>query len=273
VSGDEGSGGVESGSVGVGDGSAMEAEFDTLAAWTEDAVRELGPRYAIPAACRGSGSPADLRWLADGLGLHGDDRFLDAGAGLGGPAAWLQVHLGVRWQARPLVTDPMPHAVAAARRLFDQPAFAARSEELPLTDGSVDAAWALGVLCTTPEKRALLAELHRVLVPGAPLGLLVLVRTVDEVHNAPEGNTLPSRAELRADLAATGFTVSAEIDAAALPDAPVEWQEDGERVTEVIRRDHVDHPAWRQADEQGAQMGRLIGEQTVVTVLVRALRD
>ncbi len=131
MSGDEGSGGVESGSVGVGDGSAMEAEFDTLAAWTEDAVRELGPRYAIPAACRGSGSPADLRWLADGLGLHGDDRFLDAGAGLGGPAAWLQVHLGVRWQARPLVTDPMPHAVAAARRLFDQPAFAAGPRSCP----------------------------------------------------------------------------------------------------------------------------------------------
>lgn len=251
----------------------MEAEFDTLAAWTEQAVREVGAHVAIPAACRGSGSPAELRWLADGLGLDGADRFLDAGAGLGGPAAWLRAHLGARWRAAPLVTDPMPHAVAAARRLFGHPGFAARSEELPLPDGSVDAAWALGVLCTTPEKRAMLGELHRVLVPGAPLGLLVLVRTVAEVHDAPEGNTFPSHDELRADLAATGFTLTAELDAAGLPDQPPQWHDDAERVTEVIRRDHAHHPAWRQAQEQSERMGRLLGERTVVTVLVRALRD
>ncbi len=75
-------------------GSAMEAEFDTVAEWTEQAVRELGRGYAIPAACRGSGSPADLAWLAERLDLRGDDRFLDAGGGLGGPAAWLHEHLG-----------------------------------------------------------------------------------------------------------------------------------------------------------------------------------
>lgn len=256
-----------------GTGSAMEAEFDTLAAWTEAAIGELGSRYAIPAACRGSGSPADLRWLAEGLGLRGDARFLDAGAGLGGPAAWLREHLGVRWRATPLVTDPMPHAVAAARRLFGHLGFAALSEELPLPDGCVDAAWSLGVLCTTPAKRDLLAELHRVLRPGAPLALLVLVRTVDEVHDAPEGNTFPSHDELHADLAATGFTVTAEIDASDLPGPPARWQEDDERVTERIRRDHGDHPAWHQAEEQGARMGRLLGDRTIVTVLLRTVRD
>jgi hypothetical protein len=28
---------------------AMEAEFDTVAGWTEEAVRALGPEYAVPA--------------------------------------------------------------------------------------------------------------------------------------------------------------------------------------------------------------------------------
>ena len=44
---------------------AQEIEFDLLAGWTEDAVGELGPEFAIPAGCRGSGSPSDLAWLAE----------------------------------------------------------------------------------------------------------------------------------------------------------------------------------------------------------------
>ena len=37
---------------------AQEIEFDLLAGWTEDAVQELGPEYAIPA---GSRSPKRTR--------------------------------------------------------------------------------------------------------------------------------------------------------------------------------------------------------------------
>ena len=68
---------------------AMEAEFDTVAGWTEEAVRALGPEYAIPAGCRGTGSAAALRWLADRLDLTTGTRMLDSGAGVGGPAGWL----------------------------------------------------------------------------------------------------------------------------------------------------------------------------------------
>jgi len=36
---------------------AMDAEFDTVAMWTAEVVDALGPEYALPAGCRGSGSP------------------------------------------------------------------------------------------------------------------------------------------------------------------------------------------------------------------------
>ncbi|MCW2536917.1 MAG: Methyltransferase type 11, S-adenosyl-L-methionine-dependent, partial [Modestobacter sp.] len=75
---------------------AMESEFGTVAGWTEQAVAALGPGYAVPAGCRGSGSEAALRWLADELAVRPGERVLDAGAGVGGPAGWLAAERGVR---------------------------------------------------------------------------------------------------------------------------------------------------------------------------------
>ena len=252
------------------DGSAMEAEFDTVAGWTEEAVRELGADHAIPAACRGSGSPADLQWLADGLGLRGDDRFLDAGAGLGGPAAWLREH-DDHWRGTPVLVDPMIHAAASSRRLFGFPAVAAWSQQLPIRTAGVDAAWALGVLCTTSERADLLAELRRVLKPGGRLALLVLVAAVDPLPaDRPDGNDFPTADELRAQVHDAGFRISDEIDASTLPDAPADWTARADRVDEIVERDHGDDPAFRTAQQQSQAMGRLLGERQVVTTLLQA---
>jgi SAM-dependent methyltransferase len=166
------------------DSEAMEAEFDTVAGWTEEAVRALGPEHAIPAGCRGSGSEGALRWLADRLGLRPDTRLLDAGAGVGGPAGWLAVERGLR----PVCAEPMAAAVRAGRRLFGLPSVIAVSQYLPFADASFDAAWCLGVLCTTSDKAGLLAELRRVLTPGARLGLLVFVADGPLPPPLPEGN-------------------------------------------------------------------------------------
>lgn len=247
----------------------MEAEFDTVAAWTEGAVRALGRDHAIPAACRGSGSPADLAWLAQGLDVRGDQRFLDAGAGLGGPAAWLADDRGDAWHGRPVLTEPMVHAAASARRLFGFPTAAAVSEALPLPTDGVDAAWSLGVLCVTPSRADMLGELRRVLVTGGRLGLLVLVHGGAPLPEQPEGNDFPTHAELHDQLTRTGFRVDDEVEADRLPGAPPSWTERADRVEEHLRRHHGDHPAWRQAQEQEQVMGRLLRERHVVTTLLR----
>lgn len=249
--------------------SAMEAEFDTVASWTEDAVAELGDDHAIPAACRGSGSPAQLEWLAGGLDLGATRRFLDAGSGLGGPAAWLREYAGPAWRGRPVLAEPMPHAAASSHRLFGLPAVAARAERLPLRDHTFDAAWSVGVLCTTRSQRLMLDELHRVLVAGGRLSLMVLVRHVDELPEAPEGNHFPSPEELDHELLAAGFRTDDEVDAATLPDAGEEWHAAERRVYEVLRRDHGGHPDFRRAEEQGAVMGRILGAGLISMRLLR----
>ena len=151
---------------------AMEAEFGTVAGWTEQAVRILGPAYAIPAGCRGSGSEGALRWLADRLALHQGTRLLDDGAGVGGPAGWLAADRGLR----PVCADPMAAAARAARRLFGLPSVVAPAQQLPFADDCFGAAWCLGVLCTTSDKAGALAELRRVLKPGGELRFMEHVR-------------------------------------------------------------------------------------------------
>src|SRR6059058_3948731 len=112
----------------------MEAEFDVVAAWTEQAVEELGLEFAIPAGCRGTGSPSAFAWLAEALEVVETTSFLDSGAGVGGPAAWLSEHYGTR----PVLTEPMSSAAGASARLFGLPAVVAWSESLPFSDSAFD---------------------------------------------------------------------------------------------------------------------------------------
>ena len=245
---------------------AMESEFGTVAGWTEEAVRALGPEYAVPAGCRGSGSAGALRWLADALAVRPGDRVLDSGAGVGGPAGWLATERGVR----PVCAEPMAPAVHASRALFGLPALVALSQALPLADDSFDAAWCLGVLCTTEEKPALLAELRRVLVDGGRLGLLVFVADEPLPPPLPEGNSFPTSAEVEQLLTAAGFRVTGTADA-DLGDSPPEWQELADAVEAEVQRRHGGESAWAEAQEQSGRVGRLLSSGALRPRLVSAV--
>jgi SAM-dependent methyltransferase len=235
--------------------AAMESEFGTVAGWTEEAVRVLGPEHAVPAGCRGSGSEGALRWLADRLALSEGSRLLDDGAGVGGPAGWLAAERGVR----PVCAEPMSAAALAAHRLFGLPSVAAVAQALPFPDAAFDAAWCLGVLCTTSDKAGALAELRRVLRPGGRLGLLVFVADRPLPPPLPEGNVFPAAGELPALLDAAGLRLRDTADA-DLGDSPPEWSERADAVEAEVARRHGEDPRWREAREQSRRVGRLLSQ-------------
>jgi SAM-dependent methyltransferase len=245
----------------------MEAEFDVVAAWTEEAVAQLGGQYAVAAGCRGSGSPAALCWLAERMGLGPGVRMLDAGSGVGGPAAWVGEARGVR----PFCAEPMRHAAAASRRMFGLRAVAAQAQALPYAAGTFDAAWCLGVLCTTPDKATILAELRRVLRPGGHLGLLVYAATGPLTDPPPAGNDFPPEADLPALLTAAGFDLRAQQHAADLPAPPPAWRRHADLVEQTIAARHGDDPRWREAQDQSARVARLIDDGELRAVLLHAV--
>ena len=245
---------------------AMETEFGTVAGWTEEAVRALGPEHAVPAGCRGSGSEGALRWLADALALTPGDRVLDSGAGVGGPAGWLAAERGVR----AVCAEPMAPAVHASRSLFGLPSVVALSQALPFADGSFAATWCLGVLCTTEEKAALLAELRRVLVRGGRLAMLVFVAEEPLPPPLPAGNSFPDPAEVDQLLVDAGFRVTDTADADLAGSSP-EWQQRADAVDAEVQRRHGEDPRWAQSQEQSQRVGRLLGSGALRPRLIAAV--
>jgi SAM-dependent methyltransferase len=248
---------------------AQEIEFDLLATWTEDAVRELGPAYAVPAGCRGSGSPADLAWLAEALDIGPSTRVLDVGSGVGGPAAWLAEHFG----PVPVCAEPMRGAAAAGRRLFGLPTVVSVAGALPFATGAFDVVECLGVVCTVPgpDRPRMLRELHRVLRRDGDLGLLVFVARGPLPGPLPEGNDFPTRDALGRLLAATGFAVVQSVESDGLAAAPQAWRERADAVDDLLARRHGDDPRWRRAQEQTARIARLIGDRHVRPLLLHAV--
>jgi SAM-dependent methyltransferase len=250
------------------DVAAQEIEFDLLAGWTEDAVRELGPEYAIPAGCRGSGSPSDLAWLAEALLIGPETRVADVGSGVGGPAGWLAEHFG----PQPVCVEPMHAAAAAGRRMFGLPTVVAGAEALPLRSGAFDAVQCLGVLCTIPrpQRPAVVGELRRVLRDDGDLGLLVFVARGALPGPLPEGNDFPTEEALKAVLEEAGFTVVQSMESDGLAQAPVAWQERADAVDDLLARRHGDDPRWQRAQEQTERISRLIGGGHVRPLLLHA---
>jgi SAM-dependent methyltransferase len=151
----------------------------------------------------------------------------------------------------------MVAAVRASRRLFGLPSVVAVGQQLPVADASFDAAWCLGVLCTTSDKAGALTELRRVLRAGGRLGLLVFIADTPLPPPLPEGNEFPSESEVRDLLAAAGFRL-AETAEADLSASPAEWTERADAVEAEIERRHGHDPDHQQAQEQAGRVGRLL---------------
>lgn len=242
----------------------MADEFDIMPRWTADAVAAVGADAAVPAGCRGSGSPEALRWLATGMGLSDGTRLLDSGAGVGGPSELVAREFGVS----PVLVDPMVGACRAAARLFGRPVAAAAGERLPFGDSCFDAAWSLGVLCTVPDKHPVLAELRRVVRVGSAVGLLVFVRGRRELPERPEGNHFPGAEELTGLLDDAGLRTLDQAALADFPEPPAPWQDLVDRVDGVVERDHAHDERFRTALQQQASIGRLLADGLVTGQLL-----
>ncbi|UXA13481.1 class I SAM-dependent methyltransferase [Mycobacterium sp. SMC-8] len=244
---------------------AMEAEFDTVAEWTAELARDLGPEYHIPAGCRGSGNPAALDWLVDRLQLRPGEVLLDCGAGVGGPAAYA----ADRTPVSPVLVEPQAGACRAARTLFPYPVVQATAGALPFPDNAFDAAWCLGVLCTTSDQLGVLTELRRVVRPPGRIGLLVFVAQQDlDADQQPDGNNFPTRDSLPKLLSAAGLRVDAELCTADLPAIPHAWEQCVDTVDEELRRRHARTRTWQLSEQQSDQMGTLLGDGLVVGVVM-----
>jgi ubiquinone/menaquinone biosynthesis C-methylase UbiE len=246
---------------------ALELEFDLVAEWTAEVADFLGPDYYLPAACRGSGSPADLSWLIQQLNLRSSDRMLDCGAGVGGPAAFALEQVGVH----PILTDPEAGACRAARHLFGLPVVRAATE-LPFASGSFDVAWCLGVLCTVDCQDRLLQELLRILAPNGRLGLLVFVAAGQRPPAEPEGNNFPTRDTLFALLSDASFDIDTTMFGLSSAAVPAAWQERADAVEAELDRRHRDSAAWRTAAHQSEIISRLLAANELAAQLVVAHR-
>jgi len=239
-----------------------------MAEWTAQAVLDLGADHAVPAGCRGSGSPAELTWLGEACGLGPGTVLLDVGAGVGGPAAFAVEHFGVL----PLLVEPMPRACRAAARLFSPAVLVGSGDRLPLSDSAVDAAWCLGVLCNTEAKAEVLAEIGRVLRPGGSLGLLVLVADEPRPPGAPAGNVFPSSAEVSKLLIDAGFRLEEQRWTAEFGEAPSPWPDRIAEVDQVVDRHHATDPRLGLIRAQERRLGGLLGDGTVRSLVVHATR-
>jgi SAM-dependent methyltransferase len=248
---------------------AMSAEFDTVAQWTARAAIELGPKFLIPAACRGSGSPAVLDWLIEQLDLTAGEDFLDCGAGVGGPTAYAAQQRSIH----PTLVEPESGACRAARDLFDYPVVQGSASALPLRDETFAAAWSLGVLCTMPDQLALLTELRRVVRPSGRIGLLVFVARSTQPFEQPEGNHFPTEDLLMRLIDEAGLRIDEWSGTEELPPAPREWQDRVDAVSASLVARHGHEHAWQLAERQSEVIGRLLGDSVVTGELLTLRRQ
>jgi ubiquinone/menaquinone biosynthesis C-methylase UbiE len=169
---------------------------------------------------------------------------------------------------RPVLVEPEAGACRAAKRLFGYSVVCADGSKLPMTSASYDAAWCLGVLCTTSEQVALLEELRRVVRPGGPIGVLAFVAQREVPDDQLDGNHFPSPGSLLDLVRRSSLRVEHSLTTADLPAIPEAWNDRVETVTKALDERHGHTRAWQMAERQSAQIGRLLDDGTLTGELL-----
>ena len=138
----------------------------------------------VPASALESFAGVGFPFEADGI--RPGDAVLDVGSGAGTDVLIASARVGragrvVGLDMTRAMLDRLERSIAAAQASNVEP-LAGNAERIPLPDGSVDVVLSNGVLNLVPDKAAALAEMYRVLRPGARLQLadIVLGRPVSD---------------------------------------------------------------------------------------------
>lgn len=213
----------------------FEAEFGHYSAWVVDAIKQIGLKDSIPAACRGTGNPSLLQHLAAGLGIEQGALVLDVGVGLGGPAAWLVRHHACRLVG----IDIMIESARGATLLFaDIQTAVASTRALPFKDRTFDAAWALGVIEMIADKKRAFEEIARVLVPRARVVLYDFVATGSLLQDPPAASRFESAEDITEKLEEAGFNMLRSCPVPFISPPPDGWRAAAVSVRERIRDEH-----------------------------------
>jgi hypothetical protein len=98
----------------------------------------------------------------------------------------------------------------------------------------------------------------------------VAVARTPHVLRAPAGNHFPTRQELRALLAGTGFELLEQIDRS--DDLPLSWSQRIEQVATIVAARHRADPAYELAARQNERFTRLLASGQISMRLIHAVR-
>ncbi len=183
---------------------------------------------------------------------------------MGGPAAYAARARSLR----PVLVEPEAGACRAAKRLFGYPVVRASGSALPMADSSVDAAWSLGVLCTTADQLDFLVELRRVVRPAGPIGLLTFVARRELPDGQLDGNYFPTADRLRELADNASLRIEQWLTTADLPAIPDGWNDRVDTVTSVLGERYGHTEAWQLAERQSSAIGGLLEDGSLTGELL-----
>ena len=198
-----------------GAGDLSEAILRALAGAGVD-IEHLAAEDLFPVDQLHAGGMAATRHALERLEVGPGTRLLDVGCGIGGPS-----RLAATYDAQVTGIDLTPAFVDAATALTERVGLteaasfvATPGEALPFEPGSFDAALMVHVGMNIPDKRALFAEVRRVLAPGGRFAVFDQMRTGAGTLPYPmpwaedqRSSFVETLGEYSAHLAAAGFTV------------------------------------------------------------------